>query len=101
MKNIQSNEIFQRLINLQNVINELSFSENDLRSYYFDMLKSILLSYYNGYLFFEMSNEILKNDALKQSLSLSSNQLNLLSIPFSSENSKSGYFSHHHKKFPH
>ncbi|TAG14741.1 MAG: hypothetical protein EAZ41_00580 [Sphingobacteriia bacterium] len=92
-----TDEIFKELLKLQDVINKIHFGENDVRKYYFGMLKSILLGYYHGYLSFETGNKILINQSMLEALKFNPNQLQLLTQAFSSENSNHTYFSHHHR----
>lgn len=92
-----TNKIFQELLKLQGVISKLTFNENDVRVYYFDMLKSILLGYYHGYLSFETGHKILSNSSIQEAVKLEPNQLNLLKQAFSSDNSINSYLSHHHR----
>jgi hypothetical protein len=60
-----SNQIFQKLLKLQSVIDKLPFGEDDVRKYYFGMLKSIHLGYYNGYLSFEINEKILGDASIQ------------------------------------
>jgi hypothetical protein len=88
-----SDEIFPSLLQLQAVQNDLPFTPNDVRSYYFGMLKSLLLGYYHNFLSLEMSAAVASNVSVQKALSITPNQLQRITKLFSSALSMSGHIS--------
>src|SRR5215203_3790171 len=88
-----SEEIFPSLLQLQAVENDLPFAHKDVRSYYFGMLKSILLGYYHSFLSLEITLAVGKNISVQKALSITPTQLHRIKQLFSSPLSMTGQIS--------
>ena len=61
------------------------------------MLKGTLLNYYRGFYFLETGKIISENKVIQDNLDISPNQMNLLNLTYTSDNSLKGYVSYHNR----